>query len=158
LSHLRDVCKFHGKFRIGYEGPPRLLDPELKMFRLKFQAEELAELARELGVRVTIEFVDELDVTKLPEDEQKKRRAGALDALVDMEYVQLGTAHLMGFAGQLRSAMGGGVVRYEEAWDRVHDKNMEKERGQSRARDFSDDRWDVMKPEGWTPPDHSDLV
>jgi predicted HAD superfamily Cof-like phosphohydrolase len=64
--------------------------------------------------------------------------ADQLDALVDMVYVALGTAYLGGW-------------NFGEAWNRVHEKNMQKIPP-------SDGELKVKKPEGWTPPDHSDLV
>ena len=63
-----------------------------------------------------------------------------LDALVDLTYVVLGTAYLQGFP-------------FEEAWARVHAANMKKVKGPSER----SDKFDVIKPEGWTPPDLTDL-
>lgn len=68
-------------------------------------------------------------------------KADVLDALVDLVYVIMGTAYLQGF-------------NFQEAWNRVHAANMAKTRGPSaRSQDF-----DVIKPEGWRPPDLSDLA
>ncbi len=70
---------------------------------------------------------------------------GQLDALVDLVYVALGTAYLHGFD-------------FNEAFRRVHEANLKK----TRARNDSDSKrgssYDVVKPEGWTVPDLSDLV
>lgn len=41
-----------------------------------------------------------------------------------------------------------------EAWRRVHAANLMKKRGPTSR----DDLYDLVKPEGWTPPDLSDLV
>ena len=69
-----------------------------------------------------------------------------LDALVDLLYVLMGTVHLHGFDPIFR-----------EAWKRVHDANLKKVRaggvGSDRGGEF-----DVVKPEGWQPPDLTDLV
>jgi predicted HAD superfamily Cof-like phosphohydrolase len=64
-----------------------------------------------------------------------------LDALVDLVYVIMGTAYLQGFD-------------FQEAWRRVHAANMAKTRGPSaRSQEY-----DIIKPEGWTAPDLSDLA
>ncbi len=64
-----------------------------------------------------------------------------LDALVDLVYVAIGTAYLHGFD-------------FSEAWRRVHAANMTKVRGSSER----SGSYDVIKPEGFIPPDLSDLV
>lgn len=64
--------------------------------------------------------------------------AEALDAIVDQIYVLLGTAYLMG-------------ADFDEAWRRVHAKNMEKIPA-------ADGTLKIRKPDGWTPPDLTDLV
>lgn len=68
-------------------------------------------------------------------------KADVLDALVDLVYVIMGTSYLQGFD-------------FQEAWNRVHAANMAKVRGPS-ARS---EAFDVIKPEGWTAPDLSDLA
>ncbi len=67
-------------------------------------------------------------------------KADVLDALVDLVYVVMGTAYLQGFD-------------FQAAWDRVHAANMAKVRGPSDRSEF-----DIIKPEGWTAPDLSDLA
>lgn len=71
--------------------------------------------------------------------------AGMLDALVDLVYVALGTAYLHGF-------------NFAEAWRRVHAANMAKVRAESADQSKRGTAFDVVKPEGWQAPDHSDLV
>ena len=70
---LQDVKEFHEKFGLAYDGPPRELSLELRVFRREFLKEELREY-------VTAETLYE-----------------QLDALVDLVYVALGTARLHGF-------------------------------------------------------------
>lgn len=70
---------------------------------------------------------------------------GQLDALVDLVYVALGTAYMQGFD-------------FEEAWRRVHAANMQKVRANKLSDSKRGSLYDVVKPEGWTPPDLSDLV
>lgn len=69
------VRQFHEKFKIGYDGPPRLLPPELA-WRREFLNEELREYD---------EAVATGDLAK------------AFDALIDLVYVAIGSAVLHGF-------------------------------------------------------------
>jgi len=66
-----------------------------------------------------------------------------VDAIIDLCVVAIGTLDLA-------------YVDTHKAWDEVLRRNMEKERGQT-ARDGSNG-FDLVKPEGWIPPDHSDNV
>ena len=68
-----------------------------------------------------------------------------LDALVDMVYVIIGTSCLQGF-------------NFDEAFSRVHFANMKKKRSVGTVLDGRGSVYDVVKPEGWTPPFLSDLV
>lgn len=70
---------------------------------------------------------------------------GQLDALVDLVYVALGTAYLQGFD-------------FNEAFRRVHAANMKKVRAESSNQSKRGTQFDVVKPEGWTPPYLRDLV
>ena len=146
VDHLRDVEVFHAKFEIGYDGLPRLPTHDLRMFRLRFQAEELKELGDALGVHIEVKMepVTPVDALRL---NAAHRLAQALDALVDQEYVLLGTVSLLGLS-----------TAWPEAFRRVHAANMQKVRGVKPGRAFSDARWDITKPPNWVPPDHSDLV
>jgi predicted HAD superfamily Cof-like phosphohydrolase len=112
-----DIKAFHEKFELAYEGPPRWLPGMLSEFRSRFLEEEILEYRTAL----TLE--------------------GKFDALVDLVYVAIGTAHLHGFP-------------FDEAWRRVHKANMSKVRGAS-ERSAS---YDVVKPPNFVPPDLTDLV
>ena len=72
----KDVEAFHKKFKLGYKGPPRLLDYRIADARYRHLFEELQELAQANG---------------------KRDKVRILDALVDIVYVALGTAYLRGF-------------------------------------------------------------
>jgi len=77
-----------------------------------------------------------------------KNRASRLDALVDLIYFALGTAYLHGF----------GPIFYE-AWDRVHAANMSKIRSPASVISAQrGNRFDVIKPPNFRPPDLTDLV
>lgn len=74
----------------------------------------------------------------------KNDHEGMLDGLVDLVYIALGTAYRMGW-------------NFEEAWRRVHKANMAKERGTPQSSKYGTG-FDIVKPEGWTPPNLSDLI
>ena len=129
-DNFGDVGDFHEKFGLrrsdvmrlpGREDTtPHMLDGELYDFRRDFMQEELDE------------FVDgwrDGDLAKMA------------DSLVDLVYVAMGTAHLMG-------------LPWQALWDEVQRANMSKERaaadGSNSVRKSS---FDVVKPAGWMPPD-----
>jgi len=123
VSNFTDVGKFHTKFGLDNAntrvGPRGELPRELIDFRLRFLKEEL----------------EELTIAYATNDQE-----GIADALVDLVYVALGTAHLHGFPWEM--------LFYE-----VHSANMKKERA-TRAEDSSrGSTHDVIKPFGWTKPD-----
>jgi predicted HAD superfamily Cof-like phosphohydrolase len=66
----------------------------------------------------------------------------AADALADLTYVVLGTAYLMG-------------LPFNDVWDSVHRANMTKVRAQSADESKRGSQLDVVKPEGFVPPDES---
>jgi predicted HAD superfamily Cof-like phosphohydrolase len=140
---LDDIEDFHQKFGLTYEGKVRPLPLEMGWFRQSFMHEELTEYKTAASALVTAlntAPVDEADVTHQLEQQ--------LDALIDLVYVALGTVYLHGMAPAFR-----------EGWRRVQKANMAKERA---LPDGSNSKRkspiDVIKPPGWTPPTHTDLV
>lgn len=125
-AYFADVGDFHRKFGLptADSGAPRFLPGHAERFRIKFMHEELAEFEK---------ACEEADMP------------GALDALVDIIYVALGTAHLMG-------------LPFDQAWAIVHDANMKKVRAASKDESKRRHALDVVKPPGWTPPDHSGIL
>src|SRR5262249_8318619 len=122
MDMLRDVYEFHRKYGLlPPDGPPKQLDWELFNFRIRFLAEELHEFKR---ARTQAELADQLD------------------ALVDLVYVALGTAVLMGLA-----------PAWDQAWAAVQRANMQKVRATAAAESKRGSTHDVVKPPGWTPPD-----
>jgi predicted HAD superfamily Cof-like phosphohydrolase len=71
-----DIKRFHERFELNYDGPPRELDGRTAAFRIKFMQEELDEYTHSCETR-------DLE--------------GQFDALIDLVYVVLGTAYLQGF-------------------------------------------------------------
>jgi predicted HAD superfamily Cof-like phosphohydrolase len=139
VTNFKDVGDFHHNFELphvtcsydGYVEPqctsrgPREWDADLIRFRISFLLEELDE------------FIEGADV---------RDHAKMFDALIDLVYVAMGTAHALGYP-------------WEEGWRRVQAANMAKVRA---AADGSDSlrgsSWDVVKPPGWRPPDVAGLL
>lgn len=63
------------------------------------------------------------------------------DALIDLVYVAHGTAHIMG-------------IPWELMWNEVQRANMSKVRATSPDQSKRGTALDVIKPEGWIPPQH----
>lgn len=147
LSHrfdpYDDVLAFHKKFGLEYEGPPRALTGELAEFRRRFLIEEVEEY--ELSSKITEKLLENEGTDEAAITHELEQQ---LDALLDELYVLLGTAILQGFNKSI----------FTEAWRRVHVANMGKVRAQSAADSKRGSTFDVVKPPGWTPPSHTDLV
>ena len=128
MSHFDDVGKFNRKFGLplATDGPPHLLDEDLLSFRLKFMAEELLEYEQACAAGNIAE---------------------AADALVDLVYVALGTAHMM-------------HVPFDECWSEVQRANMQKVRANGSDDPLSKRKHqlDVVKPDGWKPPDLHSII
>lgn len=143
---MRDIANFHEKFGIAYEGRPRALPVEIGHFRSIFMQEELDEYKTHRDLLLSIfgdertNQLDEADITHHLEEQ--------MDALLDLAYVLFGTAYLHGFSRN----------RFYEGWRRVHERNMAKVRAGSAADSKRGSAFDVIKPPGWFPPKHTDLV
>ena len=137
---VRDVEDFHRKFGISYAGKPRSLGFELSQFRSKFMREEITEYERDSD---SLDF--ELTIQDYSPNQVMDQMSRTLDALVDLVYVALGTAHLHGFD-------------FRAAWVKVHAANMAKEIDGEATSAESRMKLKLKKPPDWQPPDHSDLV
>lgn len=139
---VRDIVDFHNRFKLHYTGKPRVLPQEMARFRQQFLNEEYQEYLKSHK-----ESVDNILHPSLPgfEDSLVKSLADSLDALVDLVYVAIGTADLHGF-------------NFRQAWYEVHKANMSKVRAESKDQSKRGSTFDVVKPEGWVPPDHVKLV
>jgi predicted HAD superfamily Cof-like phosphohydrolase len=121
---LKDIDNFHKKY--GFEKNEKIDIPdnsELINFRTAFLMEELAEYTNAIT---------------------KKDAAGALDALVDIVYIALGTAWLFN-------------LPFEKAWNEVQKANMSK----IRAKDKTGKRgtkFDVIKPKDWKAPNIEKII
>lgn len=118
---VADIAEFHRKFGLEYVGHPRFLPEDIRQFRFDFMSEELTEY-----------------------DNSGNDLEQQFDALIDLVYVALGTAHLHGFD-------------FREGWRRVHEANMRKVRCERPGDSLRGSTWDVIKPPGWTAPSLKDL-
>lgn len=142
--YLLDVSIFQKKMNHAYVGPPRLPNPELALFRLRFLGEELREIGKALGVVVNVECTATEDASTWTGQTRVQALADALDGCCDLDYVLLGTVLQLGL----------GPV-YDEAWRRVQTANLLKIAGKKATRGFTKD---AVKPVAWLAPDLTDLV
>jgi predicted HAD superfamily Cof-like phosphohydrolase len=129
MTDFDSVGEFHKKFRLPVTGDtvyspgavPQVISDETFLYRYQHLHEELHELVRAQRDR------------DLP---------GIADALADLVYVALGTAHFYG-------------IPFDAVFAEVQRANMEKERATSPSdpRSKRASSFDVVKPKGWHPPD-----
>lgn len=120
---VADIEAFHKKFNIPQRKEGEPLDPALLQFRLKFLAEELKE-AVVAGAE-----------SNLPD---------FLDALVDLVYVAIGTAHVFN-------------LDFQHAWRNVQEANMKKVNRSEENPGKRGHSSDIVKPPGWVAPTHDEL-
>jgi predicted HAD superfamily Cof-like phosphohydrolase len=156
-SNFDDVGDFHEKFGLDNtthhdSGPRTQLDPSILPFRVKFMLEELDEFCKATGVTFTTAGSggeDEVDLGLLEiniDSSKSIDHAEAFDALIDLVYVAMGTAHFMGYPWRL-------------GWRLVQRANMSKVRAQKDASDSKrGSSFDVVKPPGWKAPDIRSLL
>lgn len=153
-SYYDDVGDFHRKFDLtNYPSdPPGLASLEVLRFRSRFLIEELAEFFDACGMigpagtaRSMGKSIGTLGDDVIFPGAQSLEKAA--DALADLVYVALGTAHFMG-------------LPFDAIWAEVQRANMQKERatGGDDPRSKRGSRLDVVKPEGWAPPNHADAI
>lgn len=117
-TNHQDVFELHQKFELPITDSPRLLTEDEFGYRLRFLREELGEF-------VTAHYNGNLPETA--------------DALVDLVYVALGTAIMMG-------------LPWQPLWDAVHAANLAKERVTRVEESKRGSLMDLRKPETWAPP------
>lgn len=128
-TNFESVGKFHEKFGLptsGKKSCPMIVDSETFLFRYQFLQEELNELLRAYRSRDLAEVAD---------------------AIVDLVYVALGTAHMF-------------QIPFDEVFAEVQRANMQKERaaGSNDHRSKRASNLDVVKPAGWQPPDVQKII
>lgn len=124
---MSKIAEFHEHFGIEPEGKNVVLSKELLNFRIKFLEEELNELKR--AQQQLENGFSAFDC-----------KVQMVDALVDLVYVALGTAYLMG-------------VDFNAAFHAVHNANMKKVNAKTAADSKRGYAGDIVKPPGWVGPE-----
>jgi predicted HAD superfamily Cof-like phosphohydrolase len=119
MSNFKDVEDFIVKYEVPYFKNPGFLDLETLKFRINFMEEELNE------------FKDSCSNSNLE---------GMADALIDLVYVAMGTAKMMG-------------LPWEALWEEVHSCNMKKIKVSNILDSKRKSPIDVVKPKDWKQPD-----
>lgn len=124
-----DVANFHHRFGLDNTVYNEPGPRSWDPELIQFRAKFMAEELKEFN-----DAVAEQDHAKM------------FDALIDLVYVAHGTAHLLGYP-------------WEGGWAAVHEANMNKVRAASDGSDsVRGSALDVVKPEGWTPPDIAGIL
>ena len=128
---VTDISTMHSKF--GVNPIIRTLDADklnkFIEFRLNFLQEELDEAKDALN----------LSDAEWAAKSNESRSAAIVDAMIDLMVVAVGTLDAFD-------------VDIDQAWDKVHSKNMQKEVGIKKERPNPLGLPDLIKPAGWTPP------
>jgi predicted HAD superfamily Cof-like phosphohydrolase len=141
---VADIDHFHRHFHVAYDGPPRSLPPDVFDFRVQFMAEELCEY---VGVSDVTKKLIQSALSSLDwvVQQHQANLHNEFDALIDLVYVALGTAHLQG-------------LDFREGWRRVHHANMTKIRARKAEDSARGYVYDVVKPPDFEPPNLTDLL
>ena len=119
--------------------------------------EDIADMHAKYGVNIKVREFDKEKLEKFLQfriaflqeelDEMKSATNGddVVDALIDLCVVAIGTLDAFDIDSQT-------------AWKRVHEANMNKEVGIKASRPNPLGLPDLIKPEGWTAPTHTDNV
>lgn len=116
--------------------PPNFLE-DVRLFHEKFDQAYDGNMPTHAEGMFRIDFLEE-EVAEYKAAFRRNDHAGMIDALGDIIFVAVGTAYKYGWD-------------INEAWRRIVRANMQKVIA-------PEGKWKIAKPEGWTPPDHSDLV
>jgi predicted HAD superfamily Cof-like phosphohydrolase len=135
MNWIADMQAMHQKF--GVNEVIRKFDKEKLEAFLKFRIDFLQEELDEMRKAVVDNQAGKIDAITAADD--------VVDALIDLCVVAIGTLDAYD-------------VDAYEAWNRVFEKNMEKEVGVKASRPNPLGLPDLIKPEGWTAPTHADNV
>ena len=133
MNWVADMAAMHQKF--GVNPIVRNFDKEKLEAFLKFRIDFLQEELDEMRKAVVDCQSGKIDANTAADD--------VVDALIDLCVVAIGTLDAYD-------------VNSYTAWNRVYDKNMEKEVGIKASRPNPLGLPDLIKPEGWTAPTHAD--
>jgi len=126
----QDLNDFHEKFSVKELHEPGFVDDDLMNFRVGFIEEEFTELKKAV---------------------QEKDLVEVADALVDIVYVCVGMARVMG-------------IPFTECWDEVQKTNMAKVSGkEAKTKNIKCTKTprheeDVLKPLEWSAPNLKDIL
>lgn len=132
---VEDIAVMHAKY--GVHPVMRVLDKDKLEAFLKFRIDFLEEELEEMRAALVDYQSGKIDGTKAADD--------TVDALIDLCVVAIGTLDAFN-------------VDSYTAWDRVLEANMNKEVGIKASRPNPLGLPDLIKPEGWVAPVHSDNV
>lgn len=158
MSSIHDVANMHDKkgFKPHRLSKPGFLKDDFMKMRLNFIMEELQELASACGYKWIVDFEKErIEFIK----NKPSNLEDALDSLIDIVYVTLGTADLMGFKAPV---VPNAKTQFQTsiwwaAWTRVHEANMKKEMVRHTSESSRGFGIDLKKPKGWIKPTFKDL-
>lgn len=139
-SWPNDIRDMHTKF--GVREVVKNFDREKMLTFLKFRLDFLQEELNEAQAAYSALNAEQ---DGMQEDAKVKYADDIVDAMIDLSVVAIGTLDAFGIDAQL-------------SWDRVHDANMQKEPGIKASRPNPLGLPDLIKPEGWTAPTHSDNI
>lgn len=144
------VGDFHEKFGLPntthHPPAPHEVSDDLLTFRVRFMTEELCEFVEDTTdispeVKAAFETIRRAKFAFRVDPDVPK----AFDALLDLDYVVHGTAHVFGFPWYV------GMMEVQRA-------NMSKERALKAEDSARGSVWDVIKPKGWTAPDIAGIL
>jgi hypothetical protein len=121
---VQDISMMHERFGVHEWLRKNKDNPELMKALLKFRLKFLQEELRETSDAIAFSEPEEV-----------------VDGLIDLCVVAIGTLDVFGIDAQT-------------AWDEIHGANMRKEPGVKETRPNPLGLPDLIKPEGWTGPNH----
>jgi predicted HAD superfamily Cof-like phosphohydrolase len=136
-KEFQDVLKFHQKFGLLHHTTPGHLSKRKLKERIDFLQEELDEFIDASGIYPPGVLSPGAEITPYGSQDLSKQA----DALVDLVYVAIGTAVMLG-------------LPWDCLWDDVQRANMAKERGITHRGHAVD----VKKPKGWVGPKGSEIL
>lgn len=140
---FRDIELFHEKFSLPpTTNPNHSLSKEVLRFRILFMLEELLEYCQAVGAELVSDDEGRYNAVFTSNNFNAEL---AFDSLIDLVYVAVGTAYLHRFP-------------FNDGWKLVQDANMSKERVERKEQSKRGSEFDVVKPPGWLPPDHSKIL
>lgn len=124
---IKDVAEFNKKFDL----------PDGTVDLIGLNANSMSEI---LQYRIAF-LKEELDETIIAAKDHDKVKF--IDGLLDLCYVAIGTAYFAGVSPE----------QLQRCWDIIHTTNMSKIRATSSGDSNRGSPWDLVKPEGFIPPD-----